>query len=135
MQMRTAATAILIVFLCFSCSRSTPEGATAVSDEVSQASQAMVGKQITIHGKFSLRGKVGPYIVLDNRQVVYLENTKGSFTWAKPYSEMEGQLVAATGTLRFYQEPPAEPTERAVTRVRDHFYFEAESVQLRLASR
>src|SRR5208282_5593630 len=130
MQMRTAATAILIALLCFSCSRSTPEGATAFSDEVSQVSQALVGKQITIHGKFSLLGKVGPYIVLDNRQVVYLENTKGSFTWGKPYSEMEGKLVSATGFLRFYQEPPAEPTDRAVTRVGDHFYFEAESVQL-----
>jgi hypothetical protein len=134
MQMRTAATAILIAFLCFSCSRLTPEGATPVSDEVSQVSQALVGKQITIHGKFSLLGKVGPYIVLDNQQVVYLENTKGSFTWGKPYSEMEGKLVAATGTLRFYQAPPAEPADRAVARVRDHFYFEAESVQLRLTS-
>jgi hypothetical protein len=132
--MRTAACAILIAFLSFSCSRSTPQAATAVSDEASQVSQALVGKQITIHGKFSLWGKVGPYIRLDNQQVVYLENTKESFTWGKPYSEMEGKLVAATGTLRFYQEPPAEPTERAVTRVRDHFYFEAESVQLRLTS-
>jgi hypothetical protein len=33
---------------------------------------AMIGKQITIHGKFSLLGKFGPYIVQDNQQVVYL---------------------------------------------------------------
>lgn len=126
---------ITVIVLAGGCNRprSTPEGASAASDEVPQLSQALVGKQITIHGKFSLLGKVGPYIVLDNRQAVYLENTKGSFTWGKPYSEMEGKLVAATGTLRFYHEPPAEPTRRAVTRVRDHFYFEAETAQLRLS--
>lgn len=128
-----AATAILIAFLCFSCSRSTREGATAASDEVSQVSQALVGKQITVHGEFSLRCKVGACIGLDHRQVVYLV-PMGSFTWGKPYSEMDGKLVAATGTLRFYHEPPAEPAERAVQHVPDFFYFEAESVQLRLTS-
>lgn len=129
--MRTAATAMLIALLCSSCSRSTPEGATAVSDEVSQVSQSLVGKQINIHGKFSLWCKVGACIELDNRQVVYLVST-GSFSWGKPYSEMDGKLVAATGTLRLYHEPPAKPTERAVQHVPDFLYFEVERVQLRL---
>ncbi len=128
MEMRTAAATILIAFLCLCCSRSTPEGATAVSDEVSQA---LVGKGITIHGRFSLRCKVGACIGLDNRQVVYLVS-HGSFTWGKPYSEMDGKLVAATGTLRLYQEPPAKPAERAVQHVPDFLYFEVERVQLRL---
>jgi len=133
--MRTAVTAILIALLCFPCSRSRPtqEGATAASDEVSEVSQALVGKQITIHGKFSLRGKIGPYIVLNNRQLVYLVNTKGSFTWGKPFSEMEGKLVAATGTLRFYHAPPAKPAERAVQSAPDFFSFEVETTQLRLS--
>lgn len=133
MQMRAAATAILLAFLCFSCSRSKQESATAASnDEVSQTS---VGKQITIRGQFSLGGKVGAYIALDNQQVVYLEPTQGSFTWGKAYSEMEGKLVTATGILRFYHEPPlAGPTDRAVTvqRVSDHSYFAAETAQVRL---
>jgi hypothetical protein len=47
------------------------------------------------------------YIVLDNGQAVYLENTKGSFAWGKPYSEMEGKLVAVTGALRL---PSGSPT-------------------------
>jgi hypothetical protein len=109
--------------------------ATARSDEVSEVSQALVGKQITIHGKFSLWGKVGPYIVLSNQQAVYLEAKKGSFTWGKPYSEMEGKLVTATGTLRFYHEPPLGNTPNRpvnVQRVEDHFYFEVETAQLRL---
>lgn len=111
-------------------SHPTPEGATVIS-EVSQVSQALVGKRITIHGKFSLRGKVGPYVSLDNRQTVYLES-KGSFTWGKPYSDMDGKLVEASGTLKFYHEPPAKPTDRAVARLFDHFYFEAKSTRVRL---
>src|SRR5215470_2057465 len=97
--MKIAATAILIAFLCLSCSRSTPEGATAASIEVSQVSKTLAGKQVTIRGKFSLLGKPGPYILLGNRQVVYVL-PKGSFTWGKPYTEMEGELVTATGTDR-----------------------------------
>ena len=112
-RMRTAATAILITLLCFSCSRWTPEGANAsnptrtatVSDEVLQVSQALVGKRITIHGKLSLRCKVGACIGLDNRQTVYLVPT-GSFTWGKPHSQMEDKLVGATRTLRFAQRQP-----------------------------
>jgi len=129
--MRTAATAILIAFLCLSCSRSTPKG--AASFEVSQVSQTLAGKQITIRGKFLLGGKPGPYVLLDNRQVVYVLPT-GSFTWGKPYTEMEGKLVTATGTLRFYHAPPAEPVDQAIQREPDHFYFEAETAQLQLIS-
>ena len=110
--------------------RSTPENATPASYEVLHT---LIGKQVTIRGKFSLRGKFGPYVLLGNQQVVYLE-PKGSFTWGKPYSEMEGKLVEATGTLRFYHAPPAEPSERAVARAPDHYYFAVETTQLRLIS-
>jgi hypothetical protein len=121
---------ITIIALASACEHglSTPEGATTASNEISHA---LIGKQITIHGKFSMRGKVGPYVVLDNQQVVYLVS-KDSFTWGKSYSEMEGKLVATTGTLRFYQAPPAESTDRSVARLDDYFYFEAETVELRL---
>lgn len=132
MHVRTAATAILVTILCSSCSRPTPQDTTAVSNEVSQVSQALVGKQITIRGKFSLLGKVGAFVALDNGQLVYLEPTKGSFTWGKPYSEMQDKLVSATGTLRFYRDPPAKSAGWAVQRVPDHFYFEVESAQVRL---
>jgi hypothetical protein len=81
-----AVLSITVVALAGGCnhSRSTLEGATAVSDEVSQVSQALVGKQISIRGKFSLRGKVGPYIVLDNQQEVYLEATRGRLRGGNP---------------------------------------------------
>ena len=125
--MRTAAIVILIAFLCLSCSRSTPEGEIRFSSN--QVSQTLVGKQITIRGKFSLGGKIGPHILLDNRQEVYLVPT-GSFMWGQPYSEMDGKHVAATGILRFYQDVPTP--DRKIQHPPDHFYFEAETAQLRL---
>ena len=123
---------ITMVLLTGGCEhpRSTPEGAT-VANEVSHA---LIGKQITVRGKFSLRGKFGAYVSLDNQKVVYLV-PRGSFTWGEPYSEMEGKLVAATGTLRFYHAPNAEPADRAVARAPDYFYLEAETAQVRLINR
>jgi hypothetical protein len=125
---------ITIVVLARGCDhpRSTPENATAASSEVSQA---LIGKQITIRGKFSLWGKFGGFVDLDNQQVVYIElRGPSTFTWGKPYSEMEGKLVEATGTLRFYHDAaPVDPNKAyAKARAVDHFYFEAETAQLRL---
>jgi hypothetical protein len=111
----------------YSLLRSTPKAATAVSNEVSQVSQALVGKRITIRGTFSLRCKVPACIGLDNHQVIYLNGSWGGAT----YSEWEGKLVAVTGILRYYHAAPAEPTDRPVARPPDHFYFE-ETAQVRL---
>jgi len=129
---------ITIVARAGGCSRShpTPEGATAASKGATAASDevspALIGKQITIRGKLSW-GKPGPCILLDNQQLVYLV-PRGSFNWGKRYSEMEGKLVAATGTLRFCKAPPAPPEDlhRHVARLGDFFYFEMETTQLRL---
>lgn len=81
---------ITIVVLAGGCDHphSTPESATAIYDEVSQVSQALVGKRITIHGNFSLLGKIGPYIWLDSQQAVYLVS-QGGVDGGKLYSEME----------------------------------------------
>jgi hypothetical protein len=122
---------ITIVLLAGGCEhpRSAPEGATVAND----VSPALIGKQITIRGRFSLRSKFGAYVVLDSQQEVYLVFTgPGTFTWGKPYSEMEGQLVEATGTLRFYHQPPAEPSDQTVARAPDHYYFAVEAAHLRL---
>lgn len=123
-----------IVVLAGGCDhpRSAPEDASPASYGLFPT---LVGKQVTIRGKFSLRGKFGPFVVLDNQQVVYLEPAGSSFTWGEPYAEMEGRLVAATGTLRFYHGPTAKPTDRAVARAPDHFYLEAETAQVRLIDR
>jgi hypothetical protein len=121
---------IPIVVLTGGCNhpRSTPQGRTATYSEVSQA---RIGKQITIRGKFLLNGKIAPYVLLDNQQQVYLK-PHGSFMWGDPYSAMEGKLVEATGTLRFHHSPKAEPAEETRTRTPDHYYLEAETAHLQL---
>jgi hypothetical protein len=108
--------------------RPTPKDATSANE----LSQALVGEEITVHGKFSLAGKFGPYVELDN-QAVYLV-PRGSFAWGAPYSEIEGKVVAATGFLEFYEAPPFKPAKRAVAHAPDYFYFGAETVKLRLIS-
>lgn len=121
---------IAIVFLAGGCKhpRSTPEDTTAVSHEVSQT---FVGRQITIRGKFSSLVKGDPYVVLDNQQEVYIGPRES--TLEDTYSGMDGKLVEATGTLRFYHNPA--PVDETRQREPDHFYFEAGTTQLRLVSR
>lgn len=130
-----AALSMTMVVLVGGCShsRSTPEAAIAVSNEVSHE---LVGKQITIHGRFSLRCKLPACIVLDNQQVVYLLDTKSkSITQGEPYSAMEDKRVSATGILRFYHAPDASSRPSLVARLPDHFYFDADTTQVRLVSR
>ena len=121
---------ITIVALAGGCNhpRSTPEDATAVSHEVSQT---LVGRQITIRGKFASLVKGDPYVVLDNQQEVWIGPRES--TLEDTYSRMDGKLVEATGTLRFYHNPT--PVDETRQREPDHFYFEAGTTQLRLISR
>lgn len=131
-----AAVLAITVALAVACNhpqRATPEDATTVSSEVSQVSQALLGKHITIRGEYSTRGKFGAYVVLDNDQVVYLVPTR-SRVWVEPYSEMEGKLVTATGILRFFHSTATGPTNGTVARAPDFFYFEVEDAQLRFIS-
>jgi hypothetical protein len=123
---------IAFVLLAGGCNhpRSTQEGATAASDGVSQVSQTLVGKQITIRGTFSAGCKAPLCILLDNRQVVYIEPRTSLWREPESYAEMEGKRVAATGTLRFYHSPYIK-TLRPVQIRPDHFYLEAETTQLR----
>ena len=93
-------------------------------------SHAVIGRQVIIHGKFSMRGKIAPaYVELENHQVIYF---KGSWGWGEHYSELEGKLVSATGTLGFYHAPPAKPLERNTARLPDYFYFEPDIILIRL---
>jgi hypothetical protein len=84
-----------------------------------------------MRGRFSLRGKVGPFILVGGRPI-YLVPT-GAFTWGEPYAQMEGKDVRVTGTLRFahYPTPPAEALPAG--RPSDHFYFEAETARIELS--
>jgi hypothetical protein len=84
-----------------------------------------VGEKVTMHGKWSLRGIIGPYILANNGPVYLV--SKGDFSWGEKYARMEGKDVRVTGVLRYaHYEPSAEQHPP------DHFYFEAETAKIEL---
>lgn len=93
--------------------------------------QRHLGERVTMRGRFSLRGKVGPFILAGGRPI-YLVPT-GSFSWGEPYVSMEGKDVRVAGTLRFahYTEPPPDALPEG--RAPDHYYFEAETAKIELS--
>ena len=93
--------------------------------------QQHVGENVTMHGQFSLYGKIGPFILVAGRPIYLV--ARGSLSWGEPYASMEGQDVRVTGTLRFahYPEPPPGDSTRA--RALDHFYFEAETAKVEVS--
>ena len=95
--------------------------------------QRHTGERVSLRGRFSLRGKTGPFILVGGRPVYLVP--KGSFSWGEPYASMEGKDVLVTGTLRFAHG--AEPTPEALPegRAPDHFYFEAETAKVELSQR
>jgi hypothetical protein len=125
---------IAIVVLTAGCNhqRATPGDSTAISNEVSQT---LVGKQITIRGKFASLVKADPCVVLDNQQEVWIGPRETALE--ETYSRMDGKLVEATGILRFSRHPsPADESRPlAVQREPDHYYFETATTQLRIVSR
>ena len=95
--------------------------------------QRHVGENVTMHGKFSLYGKIGPFILVAGRPIYLV--ARGSSSWGEPYASMEGQDVRVTGTLRFahYPEPPSG--DSPVARALDHFYFDAETTKVEVSHR
>lgn len=84
-----------------------------------------------MRGKFSLRGKLGPFILHRGRPI-YLES-QGSFSWGKHYDRLEGKTVWVTGIMRFYNPAPNPEGMSAVARAMAHFYFEAETARVKLS--
>ena len=93
--------------------------------------QRHIGENVTMHGKFSLYGKIGPFILVAGRPIYLVP--RGSYSWGEPYTSMEGQDVRVTGTLRFAHDPEPPPGDSAVARALDHFYFEAETAKVEVS--
>src|SRR5436190_844395 len=89
-----------------------------------------VGKSVTLHGPFSLFGKVGPFILVSDRPVYLVSH--GSFSSSERYERMQDRPVRVTGTLRFAHYPEATKDGLPVGRPYDHFYFEAKSARVEL---
>jgi hypothetical protein len=92
--------------------------------------QQHVGELVTMRGKFSLRGKIAPFILVSGRPI-YIEPS-GTFSWGDDYGKLEGQEVRVTGTLRFVHYPTPSPQALPEGRATDHFYFEAEKAKIEL---
>lgn len=95
--------------------------------------QQHLGERVTMRGNFSLRGKIGPFILVGQRPIYLVP--KGSFSWGEPYVSMEGRNVRVTGTLRFVHYPDPSPEALPAGRAPDHFYFEAETAKVELSER
>ena len=90
----------------------------------------VVGQPVTLRGIFSLRGKLGPFVTIGDRQVYLIAG--GSFSWGREYKSMEGNRVTISGTLRFFKAPPVREGPIAEARSPDHYYMEAESARVEL---
>jgi len=88
-----------------------------------------VDQKVTIRGQFSLRGKIGPYILAQSGPIYLVP--QGNFTWGDAHARMEGRDVSVTGILRFRHYPDDGISSEA--RPHDHFYFEAEKATIELS--
>ena len=106
----------------------TPTDLTGASDS---ELRRHLGETVTMRGVFSLRGKVGPLILVDGRPI-YLESAR-RFSWGESYAKMEGKEVGVTGTLRFaHYSHPRSSKALPVGQATDHFYFDADTAKVEL---
>lgn len=92
--------------------------------------QRHLGETVTMHGRFSLYGKIAPYIMVRN-EAIYIK-PQGSFSWDKSYAQLEGHDVRVTGTLRFIHYDQLPPSQSAEQRAYDHYFFDAETAKVEL---
>lgn len=133
-NMRLKAFIIVVLLLSASCAqknlvRSDAQVSTQSNLNVAEASDSEllghVGEKVTMRGKWSLRGLIGPYILANNRPI-YLVPLR-NFSWGETYARMEGKNVRVTGVLRYAHYEPS-PEQHPP----DHFYFEAETATIEL---
>ena len=134
MTMRLQVLLSVVIVLSASCTRKNPvpsqaQVSTQSSVNLDMASESEllshVGEKVTLHGKWSLGGVIGPYILTRHAEVYLV--SKGNFSWGEKYARMEGREVRVTGVLRYAHYEPS--TEQHPP---DHFYFEAETATIEL---
>ena len=132
--MRLKVLTIVVLLLSASCAQKNSvhpkaQVSTQFNVNLNEASDSEllghVGEKVTLHGKWSLRGLVGPYILAHNREIYVV--SKGNFSWDEKYASMEGKDVRITGVLQYAHYEPS--TEQHPP---DHFYFEAETAKVEL---
>ena len=125
----------IVILITTSCAHqnsiASKEQVSAETDLTSASESELlkhVGERVTIHGRFSLKGKVGPYILIRSGPIYLV--AQGNFSWGEDYARMEGRDVRVTGILRFAHYPPASEAPTAEARPQDHYYFEAEKAKI-----
>jgi hypothetical protein len=133
-NMRLEVLTIVVLLFCASCAQKNAEPPNA---QVSTRSNvdlnkvldndllAHVGESVTLHGTWSLRGIVGPYILANDREIYVV--SKGNFSWGEKYARMEGKDVRITGVLQYERYEPSTAQHPP-----DHFYFEAKTAKIEL---
>jgi hypothetical protein len=90
-----------------------------------------IDQLITVTGKFSFAGKLGPFILIDDCEI-YLRSDQ-RFDWNDDkYSVLEGKSVRVTGTLRFKAHTDRPPGPVPVGLAPDHFYFDPRTSSIEL---
>jgi hypothetical protein len=107
------------------------EGNTTAPPVVSQLSQTLVGKRITIRGEL-LIFKCGLGISIDSGEAVCLTYINPKDTSNELYPKTHDKFAEATGTLRFYHDTTPVNERPAISRDTDYYYFERETTQVRL---
>jgi hypothetical protein len=129
-----AAIVILIATSCTQRSSTAPNVQVSSETDLSSASDSEllkhVSEKVTLHGQFSLRGKVGPYILIRSGPIYLI--SQDDFSWGDDYVRMEGRDVRVTGILRFAHYAHANEGTAAEARPKDHYYVEAENAKIEL---
>lgn len=87
-----------------------------------------VAKEVTVHGRFSLQGKIGPMVVIGGKEI-YIK-PKSARSWVEQFGKFEDREVSVTGILRYWQSPDVPQGPVTEARIPSHFYFEEETVNI-----
>jgi len=87
-----------------------------------------IGNSISLTGKLGI-GKLGPLIICDGVEFYLLPMEA---TTRKGFDQFEGRLVTVTGALHYEKYYEFVGWDRFMCRPFDHFYFDAETVEISL---
>ena len=91
-----------------------------------------VGQKVTLRGRFSLRGKQAPFVLV-GEEPVYLV-AEAPFTWGEPYISMENREVIIAGVLERFEPPrTATPIPDSVQQRPPYFFFEMRDTTISVA--
>ena len=122
----------LLTLAVIGCAQERPAAVARRAPERPLQLREHIGQRVTLRGRFSLRGKEAPFVLVGEEPVYLIP--KGSFTWGEPYASMENREVTVTGVLKRFEPPPAAAPipDRPVQESPPHFYFEMQDTTMSL---